>query len=321
VTFAADNTDTYYTADGSRIYVNPAAAQIGTFTVTATYTPVHGSPVTSFTVVSLTIECLVTSFTKPSNPANMQYTVYDDETEFDMSTLTYVQTPACGYAYTGVYNWEAGTNNYIKADNVDTGVIHIRSSLPQSAGTSTMSVSATIVIASNNGVPNAQFYPTGTVVFSVEIVNPCLPGSGVTISPLVFTPANPTVMDGNAVYAQWYRPTTSVDVTHDNSGGWCGPISYQVFGDTSGTAVASTAPFTAEWATITEPVDGTYRITFDTTVDQGLLDDQSQLSHTLYIKSTLTDWSHSEYDAITVVVTQATCDCSFLRWTAPSVLV
>ena len=114
--------------------------------------------------------------------------------------------------------------HYIKADGTDTGVIHIRSSLPQSAGTSTMSVSATIVIASNNGVPNAQFYPTGTVVFSVEIVNPCLPGSGVSISPLVFTPANPTVMDGNTVYAQWYRPTTSVDVTHDSSGGWCGLV-------------------------------------------------------------------------------------------------
>ena len=152
-------------------------------------------------------------------------------------------------------------------------------------------------------------------MFNVELINPCLPASAVTISPIDFQPPNPTVIDGEINFTQWFRPTTSVDVDNDSTGGMCGTLSYEVFADTYDTPLN-----VPEWAVISEPVDGTYRLTFNTTADQSLLDDDAFRAHTLYIKTTLDKWSHSEYDAITVTVNQATCDCSHLKWTDPSVL-
>ena len=157
-----------------------------------------------------------------------------------------------------------------------------------------MAVSATVTVADNNGVHNAEFYPSGSVTFNVIIVNPCTAANGVSISPLGFSPSNPVVVDGESGFTQWFRPTTSVDVAHDSVGGMCGPLTYEVFADTSDTLLRD--HFTADWASVSEPVDGTYRLTFDTSLDQSLLDDQSQLQIPLYIKSTLVNWGHSEYD-------------------------
>jgi hypothetical protein len=127
---------------------------MGTYTITATYTPLYGSPFTGFTVISLTVQCSVSTFTKPSNPSNLQYIVYDSEMEFNMNTLVYTQSPQCNYPYTAVYTWGSGTNNYITVDGSDSGIIHISSLLPESASTSNMAVTATIIIADNNGVSN-----------------------------------------------------------------------------------------------------------------------------------------------------------------------
>ena len=197
----------------------------------------------------------------------MQYIVYDNEFEFDMNTLVYQQSPECNYPYTAVYTWESGTNNYVVSDPVFTEILHVSSLLPASASTSNMAVSAAVTIADNNGYANQEFYPSGAVAFNVDIVNPCLTGNSIAISPLGFSPANPTVVDGTTSFTQWFQPTTSVDVTHDSVGGMCGPISYQIFGSTSDTPVSSTGSYSAEWAIISEPVDGTYRLTFDTTLD------------------------------------------------------
>ena len=63
--------------------------------------------------------CQVTSFTNPSNPSNVAYTLFTQSVEIDLTSLVYVQSPACGYAYTssltwtGLQNWITSTTDYI----------------------------------------------------------------------------------------------------------------------------------------------------------------------------------------------------------------
>ena len=68
----------------------------------------------------ITIECAVTGFTKPPNPDDVHYTVWDSYESFRIADLTYVQTPDCGYDYTGVYEY-TGLNDYISIDSSDNG--------------------------------------------------------------------------------------------------------------------------------------------------------------------------------------------------------
>lgn len=183
-----------------------------------------------------------------------------------------------------------------------------------------MSVSATVTITAGSAVDHAStqtFVPTdGPVTFDVAVVNPC---ATATITDLVFTPGAPTVMDGATVYTEWPATTSSVDVTHSSPGGFCGAITYAIFTDSDGTDTTVASAYAGDWATFVVDASGAHRLTFDTTVSQDLLEDEASKPITLYIKSTLTEYSISEYDAITVTVAEAVCDCSFLQWSAPPI--
>lgn len=78
ITFTPVSTDEVYTSSTQAININPTYVEIGTHVISATYTPVHGQPLTSFTVATITVECAVASFTKPvSNPSDLSYTVWN----------------------------------------------------------------------------------------------------------------------------------------------------------------------------------------------------------------------------------------------------
>ena len=79
ITFTAEGADAEYTASTSSLNIDPTFAEIGTYTITVTYTPNNGSPLADLTVINLTVECLVASFTKPANPSNLAYTIYNDQ--------------------------------------------------------------------------------------------------------------------------------------------------------------------------------------------------------------------------------------------------
>lgn len=84
---------------------------IGTHSILATWTPTNGSAKTLYTALTFKVECKVTSFTKPTAPVNgaggfdLAYTVFETPLTIDVSTLAYVQAPACGYTFTSVYGW------------------------------------------------------------------------------------------------------------------------------------------------------------------------------------------------------------------------
>ena len=62
---------------------DPAVA--GTHSLMGTYTATNGTP-TIFTVVTLTIDCVVTSVTRPANPSSgLDYNLFDTPLYFDFS--------------------------------------------------------------------------------------------------------------------------------------------------------------------------------------------------------------------------------------------
>lgn len=113
ITFTAVGADELYTGSAQTITVDPTYAERGVHVITGTYTPTHGTALTGFVLATITIECHVASFTVPTNPADLEYTIYDQQLSLDMAALEYVQSPACNYPYTVVFSWDSGTDTVI----------------------------------------------------------------------------------------------------------------------------------------------------------------------------------------------------------------
>ena len=101
---------------------------MGIYVIGVTYTTTHGEDHV-YTAINLSIQCAVESFTAPSNPPDLEYDIFGDMKFFNMESLTYTQTPVCGYSYTGAYTW-SGTNGYVEVDDTDSGEIGVLSFNP-----------------------------------------------------------------------------------------------------------------------------------------------------------------------------------------------
>ena len=79
-------------------------------------------------------------------------------------------------------------------------------------------------------------------------------------------------------------------------------------------------PYNSNWAQITENA-GTYTLTIDTTADLTLIVNESEVTHPLYIKATLDDYTsytRESYTLINIRITAAGCDCTALAWDDPT---
>ena len=140
-----------------------------------TYTPTHGTAA-QFTVATITIRCVVTSFTRPSNPVSgLSYNLWDSALSFDFKQ-TWVQVPACGLAFTDVFTW-TGLNTYVTQDSANTGRINAQSSKLAAVGTHAVSLQNTITVNPNGDGASFTYAPTPSstdkVEFTITIANPC----------------------------------------------------------------------------------------------------------------------------------------------------
>ena len=98
----------------------------------------------------------------------------------------------------------------------------------------------------------------------------------------------------------------------------CGVTSYSIHNSNAGGSFS----FNAAWAVITGPTtSGVYTLTIDTTKDLTLISDEASVTHNLYLKATLDDYSSFSrivYTQVDIVINAATCDCSALAWDNPS---
>jgi hypothetical protein len=295
---------------------------MGFHTINAVYETTHGADAT-YIPLTFHVKCAVTSWTAPSAPAlaATTYSIYDALLLIDIDSLGYTQDPACGYTYTSSYTW-TGLSTGITQNALNGGQLDVYSFFPGNEGTFAVTVTNDITLADNNGSINQVFTAAGGAVsFNVVIENPCLT---TTISQISFSPAAPlTVTNGQTAYIEWYdtRPTT-VDTTFSNPNpNLCGDMQYEIFADGSDTPLTNV--YAADWAVISKPVPATpslWRLTVDTTADLALIDTEGSVNRILAIKMTLNDWNtNTDYTYITVTIQSAFCDCTHLRWTAPSI--
>jgi hypothetical protein len=66
----------------------PTKEHIKTYVIGITYTPTHGLAHT-YTAFDLVVQCVVGSFTAPSNPPDITYTIFDDMQFFYMTDHVY----------------------------------------------------------------------------------------------------------------------------------------------------------------------------------------------------------------------------------------
>lgn len=185
-----------YTSSGSAsqtVTIAPTdGTHAGTHTLFATYTSTHGDDPT-YTAFIFTVTCEVTSFAVPSNPSNVAYTLFTASNEIDLTSLVYVQTPACDYTYTSSLTW-TGLQTFITSTT--DFIVDVYSQDISVAGSTTSSPSQTytltlandISIASNGPAGSSTFANGGsTITFDVTITNPCF---ATTIPSLVFNPSS-----------------------------------------------------------------------------------------------------------------------------------
>ena len=200
-------------------------------TLFATFSSTHGAD-PFYTAFIFTVTCEVTSFTNPSDPSNVSYTLFTSSLEVDLTSLVYVQSPACGYAYTSSLTW-TGLETFITTST--DYIVDVYSQAISTAGTSASSPSQTyaltlsndITIASNGpGGSNVAFPASGTIGFSVTITNPCYT---TTIPTLTFNPSSLlTVTDGGTGSVEFVRPSNGVE-TSTSVPLICGEYEFEVY--------------------------------------------------------------------------------------------
>ena len=118
----------------------PDGTVVGSHSLIAVFNPTNGNDYT-FTALTFTVTCEVTSWTKPSAPASpaydLSYAVFETPLQIDVAPLTYVQSPACGYAYTSTYSW-GNLPTFISEAPAGSGNIVVSSSNLDHVGTNTI---------------------------------------------------------------------------------------------------------------------------------------------------------------------------------------
>ena len=224
ISFPAD-----YDATSPMVNINPTYAHIGPHVLTVTWTPTWGAAST-YSAITLTIECEITSFTAPSQ-ADITYTIYEPQVSADISALAYVQTPACGYAYTRDYTW-ANVAVPVSIDTANDGKVDIASIKPSELGTHALSLSTVLTVSNgNNGGTDTFAMNAGAdlVAFEVTVINPC---TSTTIEDITFTMSPVMVVNGFAEVTTWTMPITALDTAKADTG-LCGLVSFEVFLDLS----------------------------------------------------------------------------------------
>ena len=80
--------------------------------VVVVYTPTAGSNNPSYTAVTITVTCEITSWTVGgAGTTSISYDIFGDTKIINGSTLTFTQSPACGYTYTSSWAYTIPSGN------------------------------------------------------------------------------------------------------------------------------------------------------------------------------------------------------------------
>ena len=122
--------------------------------VVVVYTPTKGANNPSYTAVTITVTCTVTGFSV-SNPGTTSHTynTWDNLKVISGATLTYTQTPACGYTFTNSFSYTipSGATNAVSQGGYLTPSFNVATSDTSITGTFTLTITNSVTIGSGQG--------------------------------------------------------------------------------------------------------------------------------------------------------------------------
>jgi hypothetical protein len=150
ITFTSSMTTT------QTVSINPPnGTVIGTHNLVAVFNPTYGLDIT-FTALTFTVTCQVTSWSKPSAPSiangfTLTTAVFAAPLPINVATLGYVQIPDCGYAFTSTYSWN-GLPSFVTEAPTGSGTIIVSSSNLNNVNTYSVFFTNSITINSNGPI-------------------------------------------------------------------------------------------------------------------------------------------------------------------------
>ena len=291
----------------------PDGTYNGQHTLFATYTTDNG-PDHTYTALTFTVTCTLTSYTMPSTPAeptfDLSYIVYADPMIIDLSTLSYTENPTCNYAITTAITWTGIDTSFMTQDANNLSYIAVSTSDKTKASGSpyTLTYQRTLTVTSAGQTGTTVFLDQAgdILTFQVTVTDPCVDA---TFTDPTLT--SMTVQNGGTSTSTFTEATDSVDATYPVDG-LCGDRDYGVYDSNTGT------PTAISWVSVTKdsPSIDTHTITADPR-DTALVVGSAV---TYYLKIEWADYpsNTAHYTAFTLQVTAADCDCELLTWDNPS---
>lgn len=283
-------------ADSTSIDVYPTGpTHVGTWLINLTQDTASGAnPV--FEAVQITVGCTITNVASPTAPSTaggwtLTYNVYDNSLAIDLSTIAYPQTPLCGYTVSETFTWTIPSGAPITVDSANPEKVNVQTTDDTKHGTYTLTL--------QNAISHANGSWTPSMTFDVNVVDPCR----TTAINSVDVAAGMTLELGNTATLDFLEAVDAVE-TSTQLKAICGTKSYVVIDPANSNNAVS-------WISIAPKsgVAGTYTITASPT-NESFIGTQSYALFT-----TLDDYDNEHNhpgrtDTLTVVVNQATCDCS-----------
>lgn len=111
------------------------------------WTPTEGSNTPTYTAVQITVTCEITSFTVSGTPSNQAYDIWDPLKTIDLTGVTFTQSPACAYTFTGAYTFATTDSvSYIAAGTLKVPSVTVLSTDGNDASTQTVTMTTVITV-------------------------------------------------------------------------------------------------------------------------------------------------------------------------------
>ena len=246
-------------SDGSSLAITPPDGTVkasNDWVVKVTYTPTEGNSTPTYTAVTITVSCEVTSFAiSGAGTTSISYNVFAPLSIIDGSTLVFTQSPACGYTFTNSWTYTIPSGNaqsVISQGSFVTPSFNIETDDTSKTGSYTVTLTNDITIDSGQGQSTTSFSGNDQS-YTVTVSNPC---PTTTVAAITFSPSSITVTDGSTATSEFVIPSDGVDDAAAPLKYLCGTKNYEIK-DSSNNVITT-------WAAITDSsTEGSKTLTID----------------------------------------------------------
>lgn len=309
ITWSASTSLVIAPTDGTALANSP-------YTLKYVYTPVDGflvdgSSLPTYSGLTLTVTCDVTSFTTGNTPSTQAYNIFDDLKMIPLTGVTFTQDPACGYTYTLAYTYASSPAvSFAAGGTAVVPSVEIASYAGADASNTPLTMTMSTTITMDGGQQSVTSIAAPDVSFQITLTNPCVTTA---IDDISFTPSTISVTDGGTGTATFSIPQDAVDQAKTIQD-YCGEKVYTIK-DSSANTITTWASIAADPST-----DRQYILTIDSNQYTYFA---SAVSETLTVETTFSAWAGNAGNTnsnVIVSFTPVNCDCSYMAWTAPAVI-